>query len=54
MAIFDRLFPGNYGYNPGDKDITAAADFMGRCLTIEPDARTSALELLRGEWLQDA
>ena len=41
----------SHGYNPDDKDIIAMADFMKRCLTIDPDACTSALELLKDGWL---
>ncbi|KAH7905119.1 kinase-like domain-containing protein [Hygrophoropsis aurantiaca] len=41
-------------YNVMDEeDIPAAAAFARRCLTIDPGARPSALELLDDEWLGD-
>ena len=46
-----ELCLGNYGYNPDDKGIVTTAAFMKRCLTTDPDARASALELLGDGWL---
>jgi serine/threonine-protein kinase SRPK3 len=37
-----------------EKDIPAAAKFIRKCLTIDPSARPTALELLDDEWLKDA
>ena len=34
-----------------EKDIPHAATFIRRCLTIDPRARPTALELLDDEWL---
>ncbi|KAH7910212.1 kinase-like domain-containing protein [Hygrophoropsis aurantiaca] len=36
-----------------EEDIPAAAAFARRCLTVDPGARPSALELLDDEWLRD-
>ncbi|KAF8167107.1 hypothetical protein B0H34DRAFT_645455 [Crassisporium funariophilum] len=36
-----------------DKDITLAAAFIRRCLTIDPSLRPSASELFQDEWLSD-
>jgi len=36
-----------------EKEITPAATFMRKCLTIDPRARPTALELLDDEWLKD-
>lgn len=37
-----------------EKDIPPAAAFIRRCLTIDPRARPTALELLDDEWLKNA
>ncbi|THH03876.1 hypothetical protein EW146_g10325 [Bondarzewia mesenterica] len=37
-----------------EKDIPVAAAFIRRCLTIDPGARPTALELLGDEWLKGA
>ncbi|KAG2063125.1 kinase-like protein [Suillus decipiens] len=37
-----------------EKDISPAAAFIGRCLTIDPHARPTALELLDDEWFKNA
>ena len=36
-----------------EKEIVPAATFMRRCLTIDPCARPTAVELLDDEWLKD-
>ncbi|KAH7921680.1 kinase-like protein [Leucogyrophana mollusca] len=36
-----------------EEDIPAAAAFIRRCLTVDPQARPTALELLDDEWLRD-
>ena len=36
-----------------EKEITPAAIFIQKCLTIDPRARPTALELLDDEWLKD-
>jgi serine/threonine-protein kinase SRPK3 len=36
-----------------EAQIAPAAAFIQRCLTIDPDVRPSALELLNDEWLRD-
>ncbi|KAG2146239.1 kinase-like domain-containing protein [Suillus clintonianus] len=38
----------------GEKDISSAAAFIRKCLTIDPHARPTALELLDDEWLKNA
>lgn len=38
----------------GERDIGSAAAFIRRCLTIDPSARPTALELLGDEWLKNA
>lgn len=37
-----------------EKEISPAAAFIRKCLTIDPSARPSALDLLGDEWLKDA
>ena len=36
-----------------EKEIAPAATFIRKCLTIDPRARPTALELLDDEWLKD-
>jgi len=36
-----------------EQDIPPTATFIRKCLTIDPRARPSALELLDDEWLKD-
>jgi serine/threonine-protein kinase SRPK3 len=43
----------NKAMNENQRDIPAAAGFILRCLTIDPSARPTALELLDDEWLKD-
>lgn len=38
----------------GEKDISAAAAFIRRCLTLDPRERPTALELLSDPWVKDA
>jgi serine/threonine-protein kinase SRPK3 len=45
---------GFYGHLVDRADIAPAAAFIRRCLTIDPDARPTALELLDDEWLRNA
>jgi len=54
-----KLFPhtvkkciAHYGH-VGDKDITPAAAFIQRCLTIDPSVHPSMSELLQDKWLID-
>jgi serine/threonine-protein kinase SRPK3 len=37
-----------------EQDIRPTAAFIRRCLTIDPNQRPTALELLDDEWLKDA
>jgi serine/threonine-protein kinase SRPK3 len=51
MTIEECLRP--YGVLD-EKDIPAAAAFIRKCLTIDPSARPSAMDLSGDEWLKDA
>jgi serine/threonine-protein kinase SRPK3 len=44
LDTYKRLKPG---------ELRPAADFMRRCLTIDPVTRPTANELLEDEWLKD-
>jgi serine/threonine-protein kinase SRPK3 len=54
-----KLFPRSideflrYYHLVDEEQIAPAATFIRRCLTIDPDVRPSALELLNDEWLRD-
>ena len=40
-----------FNANCEEQDIIGVADFMRRCLTIDPELRPSAQELLKDKWL---